>query len=552
VTTVTRARIGLYRRVSTRHQLDNDRYLRAIDDMTAVMARHDADVVVYDEGGIARSGGTIRGRKVFVAMLADVASGELEGIAAPDVRSLSRGEWLIDGKTIADTLIHAGALLFTRYSRLDLRNHGDLKAFQDELYYAMKEKDEIRQRFYEGQAARALNVVEGKDKAWGRHRTMLGHKLVVLLDEHDQPRITNRGVAKRAWAKDPDQHDSMQVLVRELEAQPNRGTLFKALWDAGVVGPDAVPGGWTKRSLETLLKSPFHAGLWKFVRNPKATVWYGLDPRSKEFDASKVVASCPHLAYWTPTQAQRWLEKFMADDDQTRRPKADRTAHPHTLLGLLRCPRCHAVLLGKGKFGYICPNGNRPTSPFTVCAPIFTVRESTAHLALRDLLPLIHPRLAELRDAARESLAARAEGGFDVHLQVLENEERLLQAQIQTLAENNLPAPASFVERLVEIGRDRQRTLAKIDASDEVAEARLEAQRALADIPDEALAELLPRLSDLARAQLYRAFFAWVEVKPNGVGRVGGQLVDWKYHNPQLAGDLQVVEHLVRLLGLAA
>jgi hypothetical protein len=37
--------------------------LQSFNKYLAVMERHDADTVIYDEGGTARSGGTIRGRK---------------------------------------------------------------------------------------------------------------------------------------------------------------------------------------------------------------------------------------------------------------------------------------------------------------------------------------------------------------------------------------------------------------------------------------------------------------------------------------------------------
>lgn len=547
-------RIGLYRRVSTRHQIDNERYAAAFRDMTEVIARHGGEPIEYDEGGHAVSGGTIRGRKVFERMLADISAGDLDGIAAPDVRSLSRGEWMIDGKTIADTLIHAGAILITRDMRYDLRRPGDLRAFQDRLYWAMQERIEVRKRFYEGQAARARNVVDGNDQPWGRHRTMLGHTLVVLTDATGQPRITNRGVAKRAWAKDPQQAESMATLIRELDTQHDRGALFEALYVAGVEGPDkAIAGGWTKRSLRTLLRSPFHQGLWPFVRSMKSTVWYGLDPRSDEFDPAKVVATCPELKYWTPAQAARWERKFMADNTSRRRPAA-RTAHPHTLLGLLRCPRCHAPLLGKGMSGYVCPKGAKGTRYSDPCLPIFTVRETSAHAALLGLLPLLRPRLTELRDAARNDQQLRGHSGqLAVHLQVLDNEERALLAQLQTLAAQGLPVPESFTERLVAIAEDRQRTLAQRDETEQVAEARLEAERALAAIDvDEFIDATLPHLSPLALAELYRAFFEWVEVKPNGVGRTGGQLVDYKFHNAQAAGQLPVMQHLAAALGLVA
>jgi DNA invertase Pin-like site-specific DNA recombinase len=536
--------------VSTRHQLDNDRYVRAIDDMLLVMQRYGADIVIYDEGGTARSGGTIRGRKVFMAMLADVANGELDGIAAPDVRSLSRGEWMIDGKTIADTLIRAGALMFTRYSRLDLRNHGDLKAFQDELFYAMKERDEIRQRMYEGQAARALNVVEGRDSPWGRHRTMLGHRLDVLLDDQGRPRITNRGIVKRAWAKDPAQAGIMTRLVTELDRQPNRGALFSALYAAGVPSPGT--SGWNKRDLRSLLRSPFHQGCWPLVRNPRATVWYGLDPRQESFDASKVTADCPDLAYWTAAQARRWEDRFMRDDDTTRRPSAAKRSHPHPLLGLLRCPQCHRFLVGKGPQGYVCPRGAKGKRATDPCLPVFSTRTSSAEAALRELLPLLVPRLAELSEAARESLKRRNDGTFDIQLTVLDNEERALLADRSRLIAKGLPVSDAFADRIDEIAAERLRIQDERGAAEQVASARVEAERALAGLEASETLDVLGRLNPRAFAEVLRAFVEWVEIRPLGPGRVGGELVDYMWHSEQTATRSQLMERLAAVLLVAA
>ena len=545
-----RPQIGLYRRVSTRHQIDNERYLSAFRDMTEVIERYDGDPVLYDEGGHGVSGATIRGRKVFERMLADVASGELDGIAAPDVRSLSRGEWMIDGKTIADTLIHAGAILITRDGRYDLRRRGDLRSFQDRLYFAMQERSEITRRFYEGQAGRARNVVDGTDRPWGRHRTMLGHHLELLYDEHGKPRITARGLAKRAWAKDPAQAEKMVILIRELDAQHTRGGLFQALYDAGVYGPElSVAGGWTKRSLRTLLRSPFHQGHWPLVRNPKATIWYGLDPRSDEFDAKTLATDCPELAYWTPAQALRWEQKFMHDDDRSRRPAADKVSHAHPLLGLLRCPQCHRTLLGKGSKGYICPVGAKGTKYPDPCLPMFTISESSAQDALRALLPLLRPRLADLRDEAQAWLKQRSDGTFAIRLRSLDNEERAMLAQLQALVAQGHEVPASFTERLVELANERKRTLAEQEKVEQVEESRLEAERALAGIDPDELVEVLGDLKPEALSEIYRAFFAWVEARPNGPGRMGGYLVASKFHNEEEARRLQLVH---RLLVLAA
>jgi hypothetical protein len=347
-------------------------------------------------------------------------------------------------------------------------------------------------------------------------------------------------------AKDPLKVEAMARLIAELEAQPTRGALFKALYAAGVVGPDkSMDGGWTKRSLGMLLRSPEHQGAWKLVRKPVANIWYGLDPRSANFDASMVKAPAAHLAYWTPAQAKRWEDRFMDDDDTTRRT---RTAHEHTLLGLVRCPKCHTLLVGKGKFGYVCPSGVRK-SRAEGC--FFTVRESTTHLVLRALLPLIEPRLAELRQAARDSLTRRNTRGHEVELQSLDNEERAMLAQLQQLATAGVAIPQSFTDRLVELGKERQRIQAEQDASEQVAQARIEAEQAVAEIPDGVLTAGLAKFSNLALAELYRAFFEWVEIRPFGPGRVGGELLHWKFHNEEVSGQLLTVDHLARWLAAA-
>lgn len=552
-------RIGNYRRVSTRHQIDNERYLRASADMAEVIERFGGEPVPYDEGGHGRSGATIRGRKVFEAMLADVAlpaddPDHLDGIAAPDVRSLSRGEWMIDGKVIADTLIKAGATLITRDGPYNLRKSRDLRAFQDKLYWAMQERTEIRRRFYEGQAARARNTVEGRDQPWARHRTMLGYWLEPVLDDQGRPRITARGVAKRYLAKDPAQAEYMETLIRELGRQHTRGALFRALWDAGVPGPEpgSGNGGWNKRGLAALLNSGEHQGSWALVENTKSDVWYDLDPRQEEFDAARLTKECPELRYWTPAQAKLWREKFLRDDDLTRRVQAGRCAHAHPLLGLLRCPQCHRTLVAKGKFGYICPVGARGTKTAEPCLPMFTVRDSTAALAMRELLPLLVPHLEELTDQARAALRQRAAGGLEIRLLGLDNEERALLAQLKTLAQSGLPAPESFTERLIELGQERQRVIAEQEEAEQVGERRKEAERVLAGITPSDAVEVLNALEPATVAEVYRAFVDWAEVRANGPGRVGGQLVDYRFHNLHTAGHTLLMETLADVFGAAS
>jgi hypothetical protein len=529
--------IGVYRRVSTRHQAGNERFEGALDDMTEYVQRFGYAVRPYDEG--IRSGAHLSNRRVASRMIADLKNGVIHGIAAPDVSRLTRGEWMEGGAAFGKALLASRGVLITRTGLLDLRRPRDYDDFQQEVLDAARERRKIARRFWEGHYDRARKTVDDGDEPFGRHRTMMGYRLEMLFDERGQPRVSRRGQVKRGLVKDPYRVQDMRHLLDALDATHTTAELYAALRSAGVQGPStAVAGGWTARELATLLHSPLHRGVWHFVRTigDDATVWFGLDPRQDEFDPRSVVRDVPKLAYWTGKQADAWYAKFFVD----HKPSRGRHAFDHPLLGLLRCPVCHELLVGKGKFGYMCPNYRAGTGH-----GFSTIRESTAQLILLGLVPQMQAEIDNLRAASRAWLQQRQDGGIEVQLEALDNRERRILDQVEETG----PSTVS-TERLKTLYRERQQLLSEQTHMEKVSDARLEAERALARLGDDALA-MFAEVSMDVRAALYAGFYEWVEIAPAGPGHSGGRIVDLKIHNQHEAGTTLLMD-LLRQLERAA
>src|SRR5258708_32568919 len=69
-------------------------------------------------------------------MLEDLKRGEIQGMAAYDVKRLTREEFGIDGGTIAKSIVAAGGRFLTSDKEYDLRNDDDLLQFQFQCFIA--------------------------------------------------------------------------------------------------------------------------------------------------------------------------------------------------------------------------------------------------------------------------------------------------------------------------------------------------------------------------------------------------------------------------------
>src|SRR5713101_559449 len=139
--------IGLIIRNSTARQVGNYRSESQAELAERLQARGYA-VRAYDEQGT--SGADLAKRKVATQMLEDLKRGEIQGIAAYDVKRLIREEFGIDRGTIAKSIVAAGGRFITSDKEYDLRNDDDLLQFQFQCFIAGIDWRNIRNTMWAG------------------------------------------------------------------------------------------------------------------------------------------------------------------------------------------------------------------------------------------------------------------------------------------------------------------------------------------------------------------------------------------------------------------
>jgi hypothetical protein len=188
--------IGLLIRNSTLKQVGNHRS-EVQYDMGQVLERRGFDARPYDEQGT--SGKDLSVRKVTLQMLEDVDRGQLRGIAAEDVKRLTRDEYGIDGGTIAKRLAQAGAIFVTRDKVYDLRNGDDLLQFQFQCFLSGIDWRNIRDTFWSGR-------IKALEKGPLFARPPLGYYSETVS-------IGDRGRPLKRPAKCPEHAETMAELV---------------------------------------------------------------------------------------------------------------------------------------------------------------------------------------------------------------------------------------------------------------------------------------------------------------------------------------------------
>src|SRR5258708_3683427 len=139
--------IGLIIRNSTARQVGNYRSESQADLAQRLEARGYA-VRAYDEQGT--SGADLAKRRVATQMLEDLKCGEIHGIAAYDVKRLTRDEFGIDGGTIARRIVESGGRFITWDKEYDLRNDDDLLQSQFQCFIAGIDWRNIRNTMWSG------------------------------------------------------------------------------------------------------------------------------------------------------------------------------------------------------------------------------------------------------------------------------------------------------------------------------------------------------------------------------------------------------------------
>ena len=280
---------------------------------------------------------------------------------------------------------------------------------------------DIRNTMYAGmvKSAERAPMFKGKVK--------VGYKRVVLVDTQARPVSVGGGRVRTTLEKDYSRAETMQALEQEFDRQPTLSDVVSALRVRGI---DRQGGGrfqrpyWMGRELRMILNDPVYVGEWRLINGAvRSDVWAQF--ARKGFDPAEIRHEVPHLAWFTKAQVARWREKFLSEE----RPAARRRKYIHPLLGVLSCAICGTSLqrgatlnVGphKGDLLYRCM-GRRARVDHE-----WAVSQRVALAAMREILPEILSRTADVVSAIWAKLASGPEGSAEQRLAAIEERERFI------------------------------------------------------------------------------------------------------------------------------
>jgi len=334
---------------------------------------------LYDEQGT--SGSDLARRKVTLRMLDDHRRGEIQGIAALDVKRLTRDQFGIDGGQIAKQLVDLDGILVTFGKTYDLRDEDDLLQFQFQCMLAGIDWRSIRNTFWQG-------IFKRLEKGPMFVRPPLGYMTEYTPGERP-------GQLIKRPTQNPDQAAMMAELADAFDSCATLGRVVHRMADAGYARPPTryrgeVSDHWTVQSLRYILENSIYWGIWEFG-GPKrkngqkrSVVWYKY-ARDATGNNKVYRFEVPEFAYWTPAKARQWQEKFKTTHDG---PVIRERKHSHPLLGTLVCVACGGPMIGAGPDGYVCRHHRtsvctRPQklAEHIVCALLRTVLDGALSLA---------------------------------------------------------------------------------------------------------------------------------------------------------------------------
>jgi resolvase-like protein/recombinase len=431
--------IGLIVRNSTARQVGNYRSESQADLAERLQSRGYA-VRAYDEQGT--SGANLAKRKVATQMLDDLKRGVIQGIAAYDVKRLTRDEFGVDGGTIARRIVEAGGRFITWDKEYDLRNDEDLLQFQFQCFLAGIDWRNIRNTVWSG-------IFKRVEQEPMFQKPPLGYMTVHVPG--DRPgRIVKRPV------KDPGCAATMLQLEQALDECVTLRDVVRRLTLAGVPRPTFRGRGgettvWSTQTLRYLLKNPIYTGTYVFGRfvdtRGRSTVWnkFALDDNG---EYREFVHHVPELAYWEPARVRRWQRKFSQGAGIFSR----RRKYPHPLLGVLQCSNCHQRMTGSGEDTYMCPASNTggPRRDGPMCEQPQWLTGRIAMVLLRTILPEVMFSAQELAAEAMRQADRRTPSVAEQRLSYLEERAKKL---ADDYVEMETPSEA-LKQKLQEIQRE--------------------------------------------------------------------------------------------------
>lgn len=486
--------IGLTIRNSTTKQIGNYRS-EVQGDLAERIRSRGCEVRIYDEQGV--SGADLDKRAVARGMLDDLKKGVIHGIAAYDVKRLTRDEFGIDGATIARRITEAGGRFHTWDREYNLRLDDDLMQFQFQCFIAGIDWRNIRNTLWSG-------IFKKLEQEPHYMKTPLGY--MTVADERGKKHI----------AKNPAHYSVIAELARLFDACDSLAEIARTLNANGPERPKFRGRGgtsthWHVHGLRYILNNSIYTGTFKrSARQEHSTVWekFALDPatgQTKEF-----VHHRPELTYWDAARVRRWQRKF-AEPANARIMRGLRSQH--ALLGVLECLGCGQRMIAHGSRIYACSaiGSGRGRKGIACTAPQLLAENIVLQL-LRHEFPRVMHDAQDLAERYRAQLSKREPSTAAQRLAFLE--ERVVSVSQQIIEE---PALARA------LGAQLAKTQKEIDAlAVQVAEeedARLEDEN-LARTCETLMASPLEAFDALPadkQARVFAIVFSGVRIETQGI-----------------------------------
>lgn len=498
--------IGLLIRNSTDRQIGNARSISQLA-LADKLTGEGHEVRLFDEQGT--SGAHLALRDVSTHMLDLLDKGELKGIAAYDVKRLTRDEFGIDGATIAKRIVDAGGLFATSERYYDLTLDGDLIQFQVQCLIAGIDWRSTRNTMWDGIFRTVAGGVMFQRPPIGymTERVPTAH-----LDKFD-----------KFARKNPDHAHIVAALEDAYDECRSYGQIIARLTRDGVQRPPFRGNGpgnrkrppgeahvttrWTKKTVKDILYRSIYYGEWTFGEGlgPKRSAVWRKFASDGEGGFLTFKHACPELAYWSRGRVMAWRKKF-------ENPLALRTRerrHPHPLGGVLRCGWCGDFLIGCGAGTYRCRGSHTAACPHPL-----RITDRAAGALLRTELERV---LLDGQTLAEEIERQRREDAPS------DTERRLifLRERAREAGRRNFERPSTTMEDLIAEAEAEIETLKEKVAAERErreADAELAAElRLLREAPLEAFDALTP-------AQQLQAYaLAFREVTVAATGRAGAR-----------------------------
>lgn len=485
-------------RNSTPGQVDNFRSIRAEEIACKLLTDRGITVgKVIDEQGV--SGKSLANRPDARNLVDELERGVWRAVAVVEVSRASRDPDGIDQRIFRKACKRGRALMLTPSKTYDFRNRGDSLMYDVEAIVAGHEWEDIRQRSFDGNTARARMVP-----------VVYGFPPFGYTTEPVTVIVRGTERVKRTYAKDLDQTPLMTALGKAMDEEDGLAAVAARLNAEGHLQPpnprNTIARRWYWTQIEQVLNIPLYYGRYEYGRHKSDDsddLWEALPE-----DQQQIAYDVPHLAWYTQERIEGWKGRLQGKKG-TIRVRPSGWARP--LLGVLLCRLCRQPMISQGARGYSCrliPDGRCRGQ---------SLSGPQAEGAVRRLLDRLLPDLAELTRRILPTLEADQAPDLAAELRAI---QRDISTRFELAAESKrqgLDVPTDFYDKVAELQTKQAALSARLADADRLETERRRLLHAAAQFTDpEEWLDLYDVLSAGKQRAMLQRLVQWVVVETNG------------------------------------